>query len=128
MSVLLPADYIVFAIGAIFAIFGLFRGFSGIVSFLLSIIASVWAAPIAWSRSIEFFNVLWQRVIAVAIAVLLVFAIVRVVFTKFIKFLLSQPADSILGLFSGLIISLVIFWAWSMFGVGIEYSYIVQQF
>ena len=90
MSNFLIGDYFVLAIGAVFSIFGLFRGFSGVVSFFLSIFASVWSVPIAWGRSAEFFDESWQRTAAVAIVTLLVFAVVRVVFTKFIKFLLKR--------------------------------------
>ena len=127
MNNLLPADYVVVAFALVMAVTGLFRGISGTIGFVAGSAAGLASCVFGWGISQEYFDSLVVRIVVVGLAALILFGLVRLVFTKFIHCLIAQPGDAIFGLFSGVFIGIAIFAVWAWVGVGLEYSYIALQ-
>lgn len=108
------------------AVLGLFRGFSGMLAFVLSSLTAVVVGMFAWSYSEMLTVEFWQRALGTLLVVLLSFGLVRVLVRKFVNGLLAQPADSFLGLCSGLLVVILLVLIWAKVGVGIEHSHLAQ--
>ena len=94
---LATADCVIAGITLVGAILGLFVGFSGGLSFLAGVMAAVLVAKSGWALSDSLLAAEWQRSIAVLVASLLAFGIVRWLVKKFVHGLVAQPGDAILG-------------------------------
>ncbi len=121
---LLPSDYALAAFTVIAAITGLFRGFSGTLAFVMALAAAGAAFGFGWPCSQTFTDVIWIRALAVLVAALLVFGIVRAVVKKCVNGLLSQPTDSIFGFLTGVAVGVLVVAGWAMSGMFLEYSVI----
>ncbi len=124
---LLPADYAVLGVAAVFAVTGLFRGLSGTVGFLSASVASAAAATFGWPLSARWLHSPWTRGLAVFVAALLVFGIVRVVVKKSVNGLLSQPSDAVFGMLVGVVAAALLLAAWAYSGFYTEYSTIASE-
>jgi hypothetical protein len=82
---------------------------------------------LAWNFSEIYFEVLWARGLAVLLAVLFAFWIVRVLVRKLVNGLLAQPADSIFGFLSGLILGALLPVGWAFSGLFLEYSHLASE-
>lgn len=91
------ADYIILSITVITAVFGLFIGFSGTLAFLSGALAAVACGFLAWGPSADLILNSGLRALAVGIASLLVFGLVRFVVKKCVHGLVAQPGDAIFG-------------------------------
>lgn len=91
------ADYIVLSITAITAVLGLFIGFSGTLAFLSGTLLAAACGYFAWAPSADLIANSWLRALAVGIASLLVFGLVRFVVRKCVHGLVAQPGDAIFG-------------------------------
>lgn len=104
------ADYVVLSTAVITAVFGLFIGFSGTLAFLSGALSAVACGFFAWEPSAELIANSWLRALAVGIASLLVFGLVRFVVKRGVHGLVAQPGDAIFGAItsalSGAIVSL----------------------
>lgn len=114
---LLTADYVIlgFTLGG--AVIGLLIGFSGAFAFLCGSIA---AAAFG-----HFFNQYLKTVIghgvlralALTVAALLAFGLVRIIIRRFVRGMLAQPGDSIFGMLAacaaGAVVSLGGIWLWN---------------
>ena len=90
-------DYVVAAVSIGFAVAGLFIGFSGALGMLAGGVAAAVVGKLAWALSAGFLSEDWLRAIAVLVASLLSFGLVRLVVKKVAHGLVAQPADGILG-------------------------------
>ena len=123
----LPADYAIGAIAVVLAVLGLLRGLSGSLAFVAASAVALFAGSFGWELSAAFTAVTWQRVIAVLVATLLVFALVRIVVRRLVNGMLDQPADAIFGLLAGLGVAAFLVLAWARSGLYAEYSRLVQE-
>ncbi len=126
MSNLLPADFVILAFALVIAITGLFRGISGTIGFILGASAGIGTIVFGWDMTQAYFDSLLVRVVVIGLIALLLFGLVRLVFTKFIHCLVAQPGDAIFGFFSGLLLGAALFAAWAWLGLGLEYSFIAS--
>jgi len=94
---LAPADYAVIASAAISALSGLFVGFSGAVAFLAGVAAATAAMRFGWHPLEARIGETWMLVAAAAAVALAAFGLARLVVKKFVKNILAQPGDAILG-------------------------------
>lgn len=122
-----PADYVIAVLAVVFSVMGLFRGFSGMLAFALASVAAISVGSLAWNFSETYFEVLWARGLAVLLAVLFAFWIVRVLVRKLVNGLLAQPADSIFGFLSGLILGALLPVGWAFSGLFLEYSHLASE-
>ena len=122
---LLPADYILLGFAFLAMIAGGVCGLSGMVAFASALGLSVFSAFMLWPFALERFNSHWAAALAVFVAAILVYAIVRVILKKTVNFMMSQPSDSILGMLVGLVLALGIVYAWARIGFFAEHSSIV---
>lgn len=122
-----PADYVIAVLAVVFSVMGLFRGFSGMLGFALASVAAISVGSLAWNFSEIYFEVLWARGLAVLLAVLFAFWIVRVLVRKLVNGLLAQPADSIFGFLSGLILGALLPVGWAFSGLFLEYSHLASE-
>lgn len=95
------ADGAILLAAAIGAVTGVFVGFSGMLSFLAGLAAAVSAGCAVWSQVFAVFGHPWSRLIALLVLCLLVFGIVRWTVQRFVRVLIAQPGDSILGCVAG---------------------------
>ncbi|MBO5643126.1 MAG: hypothetical protein J6S51_03875 [Kiritimatiellae bacterium] len=126
MSNLLPADFVILAFALVIAITGLFRGISGTIGFILGASAGIGTIVFGWDMTQAYFDSLLVRVVVIGLIALLLFGLVRLVFTKFVHCLVAQPGDAIFGFFSGLLLGAALFAAWAWLGLGLEYSFIAS--
>lgn len=124
---LLPADYAVLGVAAVFAATGLFRGLSGTVGFLSATVASAATATFGWPLSSRWLESPWARGLAVFVAALLVFGVVRMVVKKSVNGLLAQPSDAVFGMLVGVLAAALVLAAWAYSGFYIEYSSIASE-
>ncbi len=96
-------DYIIIASAFAVAVMGSFGGFSGSLAFLLASIAGGFTGKVGWGMSADFISGAWGRVVAVMVASLVVFGLVRLIVRKLVAGLLAQPADAIFGFLVGLL-------------------------
>lgn len=125
--VLQAADYAIIAFTSVMAIMGLFRGLSGMIAFIAATVVSVFAASFGWTYSAEFSEVVWIRAIGDLVATLIVFGLIRLIIKKAVNGILSQPSDSIFGMFLGLISGTLVVITWAKSGVYLEYSNLVKE-
>lgn len=92
-----PADYVVLSTTVITAVFGLFIGFSGTLAFFAGALLAVACGFFAWDPSADLIANSWLRALAVGVASLLVFGLVRFVVKKSVHGFVAQPGDAILG-------------------------------
>lgn len=118
MELTIP-DYAILAMTVGGAVIGLFIGVSGALAFLAGAVAAGAAGCFAWPLSADFINAVWLRGIAVGVASLLVFGIVRWLVKKFVHGLVAQPGDALLGSFlsalTGAVVSLGVVWGLGYF-------------
>lgn len=107
-------DYAVLAVATGAAVVGLFVGFSGALAFLAGLFASVLFGFWAWPVSEGLIVSPWARGLAVGVASLLVFGLVRWLVRRFVHGLVAQPGDALLGMIlsalTGLAVTLGIVW------------------
>lgn len=125
--VLQAADYAIIAFTSVMAIMGLFRGLSGMIAFIAATVVSVFAASFGWNYSAQFSDVVWIRAIGDLVATLIVFGLIRLIIKKAVNGILSQPSDSIFGMFLGLISGTLLVLAWAKSGIYLEYSNLAQE-
>ena len=107
-------DYAVLAVATGAAVVGLFVGFSGALAFLSGLFSSVLFGFWAWPASAGFISSPWTRGLAVGVASLLVFGLVRWLVKRFVHGLVAQPGDALLGMIlsalTGLAVTLGVVW------------------
>lgn len=91
------AEYVILAATLGAAVIGLFIGFSGSLAFLAGSIAATAVARFGWTMAIDVLPNAWTRGIAVAVAALVAFGIVRWVVRKIVHGFVAQPGDAIFG-------------------------------
>lgn len=91
------ADYVIAAVALLTGVFGLFNGFSGALAFLMASTAGSLAGRVAWTFTDGRFASGWARGLAVLVAALLVFGLVRWCVRKIVSGLIRQPADAVFG-------------------------------
>ena len=89
------AEYVILAATLGAAVIGLFIGFSGSLAFLAGSIAAAAVARFGWTMAIDVLPNAWTRGIAVAVAALVAFGIVRWVVRKIVHGFVAQPGDAI---------------------------------
>lgn len=124
---LLTADYVLAGLMIVLAVMGLFRGLSGTLGFLAAVLAGLVAATFGWSLSADWFEPVWQRVLAVLVATLLVFGIVRMLVKRMVNGLLAQPADAVFGFLVGVLTWAAVVVAWAYSGAFLEYSAVATE-
>ncbi len=122
---LLPADYGLLALVGLLGILGLFRGLSGVLAFLAGSVTAAFIGIWGWNASFLAEYELWKRGIAVALAGLLSFGLVRLLVKFAINKLVSQPSDAIFGCVLGVLTGGLIIVGWALSGLGLEYSNLV---
>ena len=118
------ADWILCGLTVVMAVLGLFRGFSGTLAFLIASLSAALAGNFGWFYTLNFTDVIWQRVLAVLIGTLLVFGLVRLFVKKLVNGLLAQPTDAIFGFLTGAAFGALLLAAWIWSGIYLEYSYL----
>ena len=111
---LLAPDYAALAVTLAGAVIGLFIGFSGALAFLCGSVAAAALGCFAFpALAGEIANV-WVRGLAVGLASLLAFGLVRLVVKKIVHGILAQPGDAIFGSLiaavSGFAVALSVVW------------------
>ena len=91
------AEYAILAATLGAAVIGLFIGFSGSLAFLAGSLAAGAVARFGWTMAIDLLPNVWTRGIAVAVAALVAFGIVRWVVRKIVHGFVAQPGDAIFG-------------------------------
>lgn len=91
------AEYAILAVTLSAAVVGLFIGFSGSLAFLAGSLAAAATARFGWMLSAGWLPDAWVRGIAVAVASILAFGIVRWIVRKSVHGLVAQPGDAIFG-------------------------------
>lgn len=91
------AEYAILAATLGAAVVGLFIGFSGSLAFLAGSLAAGAVARFGWTMSVDLLPDVWVRGIAVAVASLLAFGIVRWIVKKTVHGFVAQPGDAIFG-------------------------------
>lgn len=124
---LLPADYALGGLTIALAVLGLFRGLSGTLAFLAATLAASAVGTIGWRAAEPYLTVGWQRALAVFVAALLAFGLVRIVVRKFVNGLLAQPADAFFGFLVGLVTGALAVVVWAYIGYGLEYSALASE-
>jgi hypothetical protein len=129
---LAPSDYVILALAAGGALTGLFIGFSGALAFLAGSAGAMFAARVGWPLSASYFESGLARGVAVALASLLAFWIVRTVVRRTVKCALAQPGDAIFGAVaaavSGLAVGLGVIWLAQFLGIpGAEGSVLLSE-
>lgn len=94
---LLTADYVALIIALAGAVIGLFIGFSGALAFLCGSCVAGALATFAFPALAQEIANVWARGIAVGIAALIAFGLVRFLVRKLVHGLLAQPGDAIFG-------------------------------
>ncbi len=94
---LFPSDYAILALAAAGAITGLFTGFSGALGMLAGTVGGTFAGRCCWGLSAAYLSASWQRALAVMVAAIVGFGIVRFLVKKFVRVLIAQPGDAIFG-------------------------------
>jgi len=122
-----PADYVVLGVAAVFAAAGLFRGLSGTIGFLSASVASAATGTFGWPLSARWLQSPWTRGLAVFVAALLVFGIVRLVVKKSVNGLLAQPSDAVFGMVVGVAAAALLVVAWAYSGFYTELSSIASE-
>lgn len=122
-----PADYVIAVLAIVFSVMGLFRGFSGMLAFALASASAMATGSVAWNMSEPYFELLWARGLAVLLAVLFAFWIVRVIVRKLVNGLLAQPADAIFGFLAGVLLGALLPVGWAFSGLFLEYSYLASE-
>ncbi len=123
----LPGDFVVGGITAVLVILGLFRGFSGILAFLVATVAAAATAVFGWGYAGTFLANLWARGVALLVAALVVFCLVRVVVKKSVNGCLAQPSDAFFGMIVGLLTGGLLLVAWTFTGFYTEYSNLATE-
>lgn len=122
-----PADYVIAGLAVISAVLGLFRGFSGMLAFCLATAAAGFVGSFGWRVSEPWFEQLWARGLAVLVALLVAFGIVRALVRRFVNGLLAQPADAIFGFLTGLVVVVLVLAGWAFSGLYLEYSFLASE-
>lgn len=124
---LLPADYVLCALTLILAVTGLFRGLSGTLAFLLASVAATFAGLFAWPASASYAAATWSRGGLTLLAALLAFGFVRLLVKRFVRVLLAQPSDALLGLLVGAAFGATLVVVWAHSGMYLKYSNLAQE-
>ena len=91
------AEYVILAATLGAAVIGLFIGFSGSLAFLAGSLAAGTVARFGWTMAVAVIPNVWARGIAVTVAALLAFGIVRWIVKKTVYGFVAQPGDAIFG-------------------------------
>jgi len=121
-----PVDWVIIALMATSAVFGAIRGFSGTLAFFVAVVAAAALGVWIWPQSAGWFGELYRRLPVCGGAVLIVFALVRVVVKKLVSGLLTQPSDAIFGLLIGALMVLALVALWAFLGIHLEYSQLAE--
>jgi len=129
---LAPPDYVILALAAGGAVTGLFIGLSGALAFFVGAVGAGFAATFCWPLSASYFESGMTRGVAVAIASLVAFWIVRMVVRRTVKVALAQPGDALFGAvvaaLSGLAAGLGVIWLAQFLGIpGSEGSVLLSE-
>ena len=124
---LLPADYAICAAMLVLAVSGAFCGLSGLLAFAAATAAAAFTAAAGWMYSATLTCVVWQRIVGVALAALIMFGIVRAVSRRLVNGMLAQPADAIFGFLFGAALCAALVLAWALSGFYPDYSAIVRE-
>ena len=122
MAALQTADYIYLIASAVIVIMGLFRGLSGIFAFVNAVVAAGVLSVFFWGRICDSFPSLWMRALVVIVLSVVTFSVVRCVVKFVMRKMLSQPSDSIIGIFVSLALCVVALCSASTLPVVREYS------
>lgn len=121
------ADYVLLALSCFFVILGLFRGVSGFFSLVGASVVSFATSVFLWPGVCGRFASPWVRVVAIVLAALVVFGLVRIIVARFVSRLLSQPADSMFGLLLGLALGGLLIYIVASVPMAREYSVIARE-
>lgn len=124
---LLPADYVLCGVTLVLAVTGLFRGLSGTLAFLLAAVAASFAGLFAWPASVSYAEAMWSRGGLTLLVALLAFGLVRLLVKRFVRVLLAQPSDALLGLLVGMSFGAALIVVWAHSGMYLEYSILAQE-
>lgn len=91
------AEYVILAATLGAAVAGLFVGFSGSLAFLAGSLAASATARFGWTMAAEHIPNVWARGVAISVAALLAFGIIRWIVKKMVHGLVAQPGDAIFG-------------------------------
>ena len=91
------AEYAILAATLGAAVIGLFIGFSGSLAFLAGSLAAGAVARFGWTMAAAYLPNAWTRGIAVVVAALVAFGIVRWIVKKTVHGFVAQPGDAIFG-------------------------------
>lgn len=128
---LAPPDYVILTLAAAGAVTGLFIGVSGALAFLAGTFAAFCMGRFGWACSSNYLESGLARALAVAIAMLLAFWIVRALVKRTVKVAVAQPGDAIFGsalaAVSGLALALAAVWLAQFLGIpGAEGSVLLE--
>ena len=123
---LLPADYGLLALVGLLGLLGLFRGLSGVLAFIAGSVTAVFICIWGWNAPFLAEYELWKKGLAVALAGLLGFGLVRLLVKFSINKLVSQPSDAIFGCVLGILTGGLVIVGWALSGLGLEYSNLVN--
>ena len=122
---LLPADYVLLGFAFLATATGGVCGLSGIIAFASALGLSVFSAFVLWPFALARVDTPWAAALAVFVAAIIVYAIVRVILKKTVNIMMSQPSDSILGMVVGFVLAVGFVYAWARTGFLAEHSSIV---
>ena len=122
---LLPVDYILLGFVFFTMVTGGVCGLSGIVAFASALGLSAFSAVMLWPFALARFDSHWAAALAVFVAAIIAYAIVRAILKKTVNVMVSQPSDSILGMLVGLLLAAGFVYAWARIGFFAEHSSIV---
>ena len=122
-----PADYVIAGLAVVSAVLGIFRGFSGMFAFCLATAAAGVVGSFCWRVFEPWFEQLWARGLAVLVASLVAFGIVRALVCRFVNGLLAQPADAIFGFLTGFLVVAMVLAGWAVSGLFLEYSFLASK-
>ena len=90
-------DYIILTASLGSGLVGLFTGFSGSLALLLASLGGGAVAKFGWDYAVKYLSEPGQRGLAVMVAILVVFGLIRALVRKLVAGVLDQPADAIFG-------------------------------
>ena len=97
------------------------------LAFCLATAAAGVVGSFGWCVSEPWFEQLWARGLAVLVALLVAFGIVRALVRRFVNGLLAQPADAIFGFLTGLVVVALLLAGWAFSGLYLEYSFLSSE-
>ena len=129
---LAPPDYVILALAAGGAVTGVFIGLSGALAFFAGAVGALFASKFCWPLTASYFSSGMARGVAVSLASLVSFWIVRAAIRRTVKLALAQPGDAVFGAVaaavSGLAVGLGVVWLAQFLGIpGSEGSVLLSE-